>query len=168
MATSPSATGSTTAAPAGVVPPSVIRFLAGALAVVAVLAFAVMFTSDIVRVWSAPAGQPPADNQAFLYIATAIAALVGGFVAVSFGIKPSKASPQESLLKRNVHSLGKLLMIGPSQVIGSAYLIIYLVIAVAACGTWAVHPNETTPLIKNLALTFVGLIIPIVTAYLEQ
>jgi tryptophan-rich sensory protein len=138
--------------------------------VIALVAFAVMFGSDIVRVWSAPAGRPPADNQAFLYIATAIAALVGGFVALSFGIKPksSAAVVQGSLLRRNVHSLGKLLMLSPGEVIGSAYLVIYLAIAVAACATWAYHPDETTPLVKNLALTFVGLIIPIVSAYLEQ
>ena len=70
---------------ASVVPPSVIEVLAAALAIVAILGFAVMFVIDIYRIWSAPAGQTPVDNQAFLYVATALAALIGGFVAVSFG-----------------------------------------------------------------------------------
>lgn len=149
---------------ASVVPPSVIEVLAAALAIVAILGFAVMFVIDIYRIWSAPAGQTPVDNQAFLYVATALAALIGGFVAVSFGVKPPSSG---SLITRNVQSLGRLLLVGPVELIGSAYLVIYLALAVAAIVTWVGRPSETTALVKNLALTFVGLLIPIVSAYLQ-
>lgn len=60
----------------------------------------------------------------------------------------------------------EFLLFGPKELIGSAYVIVYLVLGIVAVTTWIAHPNEITGLVKNLALTFVGLLIPIASAYL--
>jgi len=124
------------------------------------MALAALIVIDIIRVWSASAGQPPNDNSAFVYVATAVGAFVGGFVAVGFGIKPQQTQVAESRARRNVRSLGFLHMFGPKELIGSAYVIVYLVKGVVAVATWIAHLNEITGLVKNLALTFVGLPFP--------
>jgi hypothetical protein len=85
------------------IPPSVVAFLKGFVVFAALMAFAWMFGKGIYKTWTATADHPPVFNEPFLYIATTIAALMGGIVAVGFGQKPPlppQGPSTESLITR--------------------------------------------------------------------
>jgi hypothetical protein len=69
-------------------PPDVVKNLTILLAVFTIVFFAGMFGWAIVKTWQSKT--KPDFGDAFLYVASAIAALVGGIVAVAFG----QASPK--------------------------------------------------------------------------
>jgi hypothetical protein len=45
---------------------------------------------------------------------------------------------------------------------------VYIVLGIAAAVTWVFNPNETSALVKNLAVTFVGMAIPIVGGFFRD
>ena len=47
----------------------------------------------IVQVWQADPNKPPQYSEPYLYVATGLAALVGGIFAVAFGVKKVSAGP---------------------------------------------------------------------------
>jgi hypothetical protein len=83
------------------IPNAVVRWIVALLALAAVLGFAVIFGIAISKVISAKDGMPPkADEAAFVYVATGLATLVGGIVAVGFGVpmpKPPDPPPAPGL-----------------------------------------------------------------------
>jgi hypothetical protein len=85
------------------VPPNIVAILTVLLAFTCIVAFAGMFSWGIYRVW---AKQPAPDNEGFVNVATALAALVGGIVAVGFN-QPTKAAPTARIVSRFV-ALGRL------------------------------------------------------------
>src|ERR1700683_2889598 len=74
-------------------PPGVVAFLKGVVVVAALVAFASMFGVGIYDTWRAAANTPPVFNDPFLYIATTIAALIGGIVAVGLAKTPPLPPP---------------------------------------------------------------------------
>lgn len=149
------------------VPPIIVRVLTVVLALGGIVAFTWMFGMGIYKVWvrnSAP------DSEGFVDVATAVAALVGGIVAVGFNQPSTK--PVKGRLRRlrsGFRGLGAFAV----QVnwdweawLGGLYAIIYVLLGIAAVVTWVAGPaNPTPPLIKNLATTFLGLALPIITAF---
>jgi hypothetical protein len=152
----------------GPIPAPVVRILVALLALAAIVAFLLMFGIGILNVLRARPGEPPAHNEAFVYVATAVASLVGGIVAVGFGIKPPGGNG--SRLKASVSSLGTLALpkIEWKEVIGSIYAIVYIILGIAAVTVWVIKPNETSALVKNLATTFLGLAIPIAAGFFRS
>jgi hypothetical protein len=159
------------------IPPPVIRALVAFLALGSIIAFAVIFGVGIGDVVSAKNGTPPNPNDAFLYVATALATLVGGIVAVGFGVPmptpqkdesgPGRPAGNPSLVSQSIDGLGSLAvpLTAVRQVIGALYAIVYMSFGVAAGVVWLANSEETSDLVKNLATTFLGLVIPIVAAY---
>jgi len=156
-----------------VIPDIVLRALAALLAVVAGVGFAFMFGDAISDVWAATDGQPPRQTESYLYVATTVAALVGGIVAVGFGV-PGPANGdgggRNALLATNVTGVGSLVLagLGPAAVIGSLYAIVYILWGLAALVTWMMMPDQTSDLVKNLATTFLGLALPIVSGFFRR
>jgi Na+-transporting methylmalonyl-CoA/oxaloacetate decarboxylase gamma subunit len=147
----------------GGLPDPVRKTVSIVLVVLTGLAFAVFFAWAIIQAWASAPGTSPKLNDAFSYVSTAIAALVGGIVAVAFGLKQPPSSSKERLK----NSLNGLRDLGVSQVLLVIYVVIYLVCGVVAIVTWVIRPPETPELVKNLAVTFVGMLIAITGAYFK-
>jgi hypothetical protein len=187
-------------------PPAAISWISGLLMLAAVVGFALIFASGMSAVWGTlPGSMPPNYSDGFVYVATALAALFGGFFAVALGVKePSSTSPaplgvrepstnpaplglteaatspapakRVGLGRRAIH-LELLAFPGqfttPGRValgvrfdkfIAIAYAGVYVLAGIAAVVTWITHGTETSSLVKNLAVTFLGLAIPQVSA----
>jgi hypothetical protein len=153
-----------------IIPSVIVRVLVALLAVGAIVAFAIMFGVGIADVWDAADGVPPTQSDAFLYVATAIAALVGGIVAVGFGVELPDNNANANRLTVSTTGLGTLAIPAnaPRAVIGSIYAIVYLILGAAALITWVTQPEETSALVKNLGTTFLGLAVPIVAAFFRD
>jgi hypothetical protein len=88
-------------------PHSVVAFLKGFVVFAALVAFASMFGVGIYKTWTTASDHPPVFNEPFLYIATILAALIGGIVAVGFGQKPPvppQGPSMETSLKSQITS----------------------------------------------------------------
>jgi hypothetical protein len=179
--------GGVMAEPSPFIPNPVVRALVALIALGAIIAFAWLTWIACQEVMDAADGVAPTPSDAFVYVATAIGALVGGIVAVGFGVPapPSGPTPgtptpgtptpgtptpgpNPSLLKTSVDALGSLALPIASAiraVIGSIYAIVYVGFGIFAGVVWVGNSNETSDVVKNLAVTFIGLVIPIVAGY---
>ncbi len=129
-----------------------MQALTVSLAVIALLGFLAMFGWGIIAAWrSSPPNKP---GEPFTYVATALAALVGGVVAVAFGQKPPKF-------------LATVLSRKPQELLIATYAVGYITFSAAAVVTWVVKPVSTPTLVKNLGTTFLGILLPVVTNYLQ-
>jgi hypothetical protein len=170
-------------------PPGVVPFLKGFIVFAAIVAFASMFGVGIYKTWTTTPDHPPVFNEPFLYIATTLAVLIGGIVAVGFGQKPpvppqgpsmetslksrltserGEVSLELALLLSTAYLAGLLLSVTDprlcQKILASLYAIIYF-FGIASILTWVVHPSEARDLVKNLATTFLGLAIPIAAGF---
>jgi hypothetical protein len=97
---------------------------------------------------------PPADEAADpkTFLATAVAALVGGVAAAFLGVElPRKKFVAEDWTFPDL--------------VRAVYVIVYIIFGAAAVVAWIKHGNSTEILIRNLAVTFIGLVTPAVGAY---
>jgi hypothetical protein len=149
------------------IPSGVVSFLQTLITTAGILAFAGMFGRGIYKVWT-KSTKP--DSDAFVYVATALAALVGGIVAVGFGQKPPPSgvnfAAQTSLVALGA-LVSPLTALNWAEILGAAYATVYVLFGLAAIVTWTMGPNSvpTPPLVKNLATTFLGMAIPIISAF---
>ena len=154
------------------IPAAVVRVLVAVLALVAIVAFALIFFDGISDVLDASPADPPVPGEGLLYVSTAIASLVGGIVAVGFGV-PLPANGPDALTNRgllagSIRGLGSITwptLADVRQWIGAIYAIVYIIFGIAATVVWIAKADETSSLVKNLAMTFVGLVVPIVAAF---
>lgn len=146
-----------------------LRWITVIVVFLAIVAFAALFGAAIAQVWTAAAGKPPQYSQPYLYVATALAALVGGIFAVAFGVKTPDPKTNLSTQQLNVHTLASAPGQPPmvSIAVGTLYLIVYLALGIAALVSWVIHPSEISDLVKNLGSTFLGLALPIVRAFFD-
>jgi hypothetical protein len=149
------------------VPPIIVRGLTILLALGGIVAFAWMFGWGIYKVWFRNSA---ADSEGFVDVATAVAALVGGIVAVGFSQPSMKpATGRLRRLRSGFRGLGAFaaqVNWDWEAVLGGLYAIIYVLLGILAVVTWVAGPADPTPpLIKNLATTFLGLALPIITAF---
>ncbi len=149
------------------VPAPVVQFLRTLIALVAIVSFAWMFGGGIYRVWHHASSN---DSDSYVYVATALATLVGGIVAVGFGQPPPNKT--NSLAARNFAGLGKFATsvsrLDWGAILGGTYAVVYVLLGCAAIATWVSgHADPTPPLIKNLATTFLGMAIPIISAFFQ-
>jgi hypothetical protein len=142
-----------------IVTPRFLAVVVAGLATLSAIAFGVLAAWAIVDVWQAKV--EPQPTEAFTYIETGLAGLVGGIVAAAFGV---------SVPTEKVAGLSNLSTAGASerQWIGGAYVMIYLLVGLAAAATWLVNSDVTSTVVKNLGSTFVGMVIPIVAGYFAK
>lgn len=122
-------------------------------------------------------------NTAIAYIASGLTGLVGGIVAVAFGVEQD-IPPNDPLIKVVDHSspkrmamktksLGSLSSPNPSngnnhrEKIGMIYTVAYILIGLAAIIIWVFLDEKASQSVKNMATTFLGLVLPIVIAYFK-
>lgn len=177
------------------VPKAVRNVGAFLVAFAALVGFVYMFGTGIVDTFTAPTDAPPkVYDEAFLYVATVLAGLVGGLVAVGFGQKyalgefkkddgtegtkikvastndVTEATASVTMLK--FVSLGNLVMpsisINARAILASIYTLVYILCGVGAVFIWATRAAQTPDLVKNLATTFLGLALPIVIAWFSE
>lgn len=135
------------------------EWIFGLLAIAALGAFVWLYGVELWAALRSPqsfsaqtAAQQATDPRT--YVATAVAALVGGVAAVYLGVEAEQGA----------------------EAIGSAwawadrirvsYVVVYAVFGAAAIVAW-VRSRDGTPLsVKNLAVTFIGLVSPAVAGYL--
>lgn len=140
------------------IPPAFIAYVVAALAVLAILGYAIVGGIALVDVWNAQGDVAPTPGEPLTYVFTALAGLVGGIVAVAFGVSP----PGQKL-----NGLGNVSTAGLSaqQWIGALYVVVYLLVGLTAVVIWFMKEPVTSELVKNLAVVTVGMIIPIVAGF---
>jgi hypothetical protein len=131
-----------------------IEKLTIALAGLLILGYGLMCGYAIVQVLRTSSPPPPPTSEGLLNVLTSVASLVGGIVAVAFGITSQSVellahgSPQEKLM--------------------GIYALVYVLAGVCATVTWVTKSAVTSTVVKNLATTFLGLALPIVTAFFAR
>lgn len=123
------------------------------MALAAILGFVVLLGLGIVRTWRAKLPPPPSFSDGYLYVSTALAALVGGIVAVEFHQQP-------------LH--GSFVAWIAANLLIAIYALSYVVLGLAAVVTWVSRSDLTPPLVKNLATTFLGLAVLIVSTFVAS
>ena len=154
----------------GPVPPGVVEWGRLLLVVAADIVFVWMFVVATLQTWRTPSGVPHQYTDAFLYVATALSALIGGVVAVGFGQKPPPAEPG-TRAARSAVGLGRVAALHQGrwqEILATVYVISYLLLGVGAIATWVARSAETPEVLKNLATTFLGMMLPIVAAYFSE
>ena len=147
----------------------IVQWIRVGLVFLAIVGFALLFGAAIVAVWGAGSGKPPQYSEPYLYVATGLAALVGGIFAVAFGLKKQMGATSRSGFSGNFSSLGAVPNVPPevASVLGGVYAVVYVAVGIAAVATWVIHPNEISDLVKNLGTTFLGLALPIIAAFFQ-
>jgi hypothetical protein len=148
-------------------PQRLVQILTILLAFVTILGFAGIYGFEIYKAFARPCqtsvngssatSETKADPQdikdPYTYVATALAGLVGGVVAVLFGQPLPKSASDVNFWK---------------AVLLTAYSSVYLLTGVVSVFAWIAPKACPSILIKTLALTFLGLLVPIVASFFKQ
>ena len=131
------------------------QLIAAILSLLLLFAYAVIFgwvyfyypeESEIMRAFDAEIAAEPVA-----YIWTSVSVLVGGVVAVAFGVPEPKP----------------LFPVSPATII-VIYAVVYFLVGIWAVFAWLSIGQKANLLIINAATTFIGLAVPIVSAFLRQ
>jgi len=151
--------------------PNVKLILTVFLAAIAIIAFSGIYGYEIFKAFPshgtsqpiAPApnpadkaatrGQPEDIKDPYSYVATGLAGLVGGVVALIFGQPAPKSEADLSTLK---------------SILMTVYTLVYFILGFFAIITWVFAYFSPSILLKTLALTFFGFMIPIVSSFLKE
>lgn len=153
--------------------PKVLRFLVALVAISVIAGFGFMYGIAIFAVWQDP-GKKLDFPPNYVYVATALAGLVGGVVAMIFNEKlpddpagPPGEPATPSATGRAAATTALMAAVNPRDpgnqlfaAVSSVYVICYFFTGVAAIVTW-VMVSETAELVENLALISFGLFIAI-------
>jgi hypothetical protein len=128
------------------------------LTVLVLIAFVWLFAPELWRELMTPtrtfsqqiAAQQVTDPRT--YVTTAVAALVGGVVAIFLGVEGAKAD-----LANTWEWVDYIRVV---------YVVVYVLFGSAAIVAWVRNSDGTSLSVKNLAVTFIGLVTPAVAAYL--
>lgn len=113
------------------------------------LTFVAVFLQEAWNIWSR---REPRENEARTYVWTAISVLLGSVTAFSLGVD----YPEVKILAN----------VGGPEKWRSVYAVAYTVVGLAAVVTWFYRTQWSTVLMKNLATTFLGIAIPVVSNWL--
>jgi len=144
----------------GAIPTVVLTAVASLLAAAVIVGFAVLFIIDIVQTWKGTS--PPTYSAGWVYTMTGVAAAVGGLVAVFLGQSPSKVTHKEDLGANLPKAIARS---GVRPYFTSGLLITWSILGIAAVVTWIAQQN-ISDLLHNFAVTWLGLVIPFVVAWL--
>lgn len=145
--------------PEPVVSPKFLSVVIAGLAVLSVVGFGLMAAWAIRDVWMAET--MPMPDEAFTFVETGLAGLVGGIVAAAFGV----SRPNEK-----ISGLSNLSTAGASerQWVGALYVSVYVVVGIATVFTWLFKAEVASTVVKNLGSTFIGMLIPVVAGYFAR
>lgn len=138
--------------------PQLTGMLTLAMILLAIGAFCALWIYILVTVWKSAGGTPPVFNDAVQYLAPVLTALVGGIVALVFGV--SIAQPPHSGLQASF----ALVSFTPATWIYGVYVIAYLALGAASGVTWVARSSVTPALVKNYAMSAIGLLVAVVGA----
>jgi len=111
--------------------------------------FVLVFGQEAWTIWRK--NKPP-ESEAKTYIWTAISVLVGSVTAFALGVDLPKVT---SFVELNSEEKWR-----------AVYALAYTFSGLVAVGIWALRTEWTSPLMKNLATTFLGIAVPVVSAWL--
>lgn len=135
---------------------TVVLYLRALLALAALIGFMYLYGRAIIESGAAAA---PVYTDAYIYVATALAGLVGGVAATGLG-----QSLDNRLRGRTFFMyLGKVL--APFQAenlqntLAIVYTVVYIIYGIAAIIAWVAAPADSAvvEMVRNLALIFIGL-----------
>lgn len=151
---------------------TILALISAILSVLALLGFGVLYAVAMWRSWHSK----PGLEQNFVFLATSLAGLVGGFVASMFGqALPDAPNGPIAFIKSCAAHVGRLVTTQRKELasktsgtvlIGLAYVIAYFTVGIAAIVTWLFIPN-LSDLVKNLALIVMGLVVAIAGTYMN-
>ncbi len=153
-------------------PPQVRTVLTIVITLAVLAGFAALFCWGIYATWTATA--KPVFPETYLYVATALAGLVGGIVAAGFGQKlpESSAVTRPSRMARNITALGNFVLAGQAfnaqQIVASIYAGVYVLLGLVAIITWVVKADVTSDLVKSLASVAFGLFLAIAQTFFHE
>lgn len=149
--------------------PRLVQVLTVLLAFVSISGFAAIYGIEIYKAFAKSCPAPPSSTiqsndsstraqpddikDPYTYVATALAGLVGGIVAVLFGQPMPKTAADVNWWK---------------AVLLTVYSCTYFLAGVLAIVAWIGPKFCPSILVKTLALTFLGLMLPIVASFLKQ
>jgi hypothetical protein len=146
-------------------PIPVQRTALAAVTIVALLLFAIVFS---ILIYASFMDESPGwiKGDFPTSLATALAGLVGGVVAVGLGQSPPGASSTEETATGIANAAGLVTDAeGRKMLLAYAYLFVYLGLGIAAIIAAIGVPDQTPDSVKNLASIFIGLIIPMARGY---
>jgi hypothetical protein len=162
--------------------PKLMRVFAALIAIALIAGFVLMYGYIIWKCWhSADCGKYPVTSQ-FVYVATGLAGLIGGVVAMMFNEKlpvtsqsatdaPANGGQVASASGANATFQAAAAVLTPSardalQTISVLYVVGYFATGLAAIITWVLINGEVLDLIKNLALIAFGLLLAVARSFL--
>jgi hypothetical protein len=164
-----------------VLPPEVRTLFAVVISLSALAGFVALFGSAIWETWRAD--QKPQHSENYLYLATALAGLVGGIVATGFGQRPPELPPASPGSVDNVSRAGVIffdnivdlgyfvtagMQLARPEILGSIYAGLYILLGLASIVTWVKKQSVASDLVRNLASVTIGLFLPIVSSFFGQ
>jgi len=120
------------------------------------------------------------DNpDAFVAFANTLAGLVGGIVAVGFGVSPARTADRNLVSRYKLRRLGSIIAAGDlpaataQEILGLVYAVVYILIGFVAIGIWqfksSLDPNDIPfTVIKNIATVSLGMFIPIIKGFFAK
>jgi hypothetical protein len=138
-----------------------------ALSLAALLGFIYIYGRAMIEMISTPT--QPVFSDAFIYVGTALAGLVGGVAATGLG--QGAMGARQNRAKSVLAGLGTWLAPNQAenfqQTLALIYTIVYIVFGVAALLLWiSAKPEEPVlPMIRDLGLIFLGLALATVQAF---
>lgn len=126
-----------------------------------------------------------AEPESFKYVLTFITGLVGGIVALGFGVQPPSSSggaplintPNVSKSRLKFQGLNRLLKPADSKALGFTtdsptlayyYALIYIILGVIAVALWVIWNDKTAVSISQMASTFLGMASAILMAFFRN
>ena len=146
-----------------------------------ILGFGYLYGHGIFVCWFAPPGTSPTFKPEYVYVATALAGLIGGVVAMVFNEKlpdapapqtpkpaPNDPTPSASGVDATLAAV-KNSVVGTKAdfltIVSAIYVLVYFAAGVFAIITWVKMSEHTPDLIKNLALICIGLFVAIARSF---
>jgi hypothetical protein len=155
----------------------IVQIITIALALLAGLGFVGVYGWEITKAWTKPCPKPKPDvvlsqgqnvndpsqsastnsitgqaddiKDPYTYVATILIGLISGVVAVLFGQKINLAAT------------------GWKEILSGLYAIAYMLMGIASVVTWMFKSCESV-LVKTLALSFLGLLVPVVSGFFKN
>lgn len=142
------------------IPDRVIHAVSASVVVIVLGLFVALFGTAIASVWQGT--QRPTYNDGFLYVATGLATLVGGVIAVALNLPVDRQPGQPAQgINKTFAWIGDNL----TAILATIYVVVYFLVGLVATATWIARPDQTSDLVKNLAVTVVGLFLPLVSSF---
>ncbi|MEA2308817.1 MAG: hypothetical protein QOG86_1576 [Thermoleophilaceae bacterium] len=157
-----------------------VRAVSAVVALVLLLGWVVLVAIGVIYSWKS--GDDPSwiTGDGLKLFLPGLTALVGGVIAVAFGVKPPPAGGGGAADRtaKNIGALANVLAAKPltdpeppsdatQSAVAKAYVVAYLLAGFAAAVTWVVNGDDALEFVKTLASAWGGLVIAIAGAFLR-